>query len=148
MPSGLMKDFPDLPLRGQRRIHTGFPSTWGRAIVSGSVGKEQGDHVVGESLPKLGWDQAVALDLEPAGQPGVLQLLVDGLAIESGAGFEISQREALDQAQRVEHVVEGSLRRLKTDYIDLYQLHWSNRGAYHFRDIWRYDPRGTARTAP
>jgi aryl-alcohol dehydrogenase-like predicted oxidoreductase len=39
--------------------------------------------------------------------------------------------------------VEGSLRRLRTDVIDLYQLHWPNRGSLHFRQVWAFDPRGT-----
>jgi aryl-alcohol dehydrogenase-like predicted oxidoreductase len=42
--------------------------------------------------------------------------------------------------------VEGSLRRLGTEWIDLYQLHWPNRGSYHFRQMWRYAPKGTDRT--
>ncbi|WP_068112911.1 aldo/keto reductase [Tropicimonas marinistellae] len=42
---------------------------------------------------------------------------------------------------------DGSLRRLKTDTIDLYQLHWPNRGSYHFRQYWDYDPSNQDRTA-
>ncbi|MCX8509952.1 MAG: aldo/keto reductase [Rhodobacteraceae bacterium] len=37
--------------------------------------------------------------------------------------------------------LDGSLARLKTDRIDLYQLHWPNRDTYHFRDNWIFDPR-------
>lgn len=41
--------------------------------------------------------------------------------------------------------IEGSLKRLKTDTIDLYQFHWPNRGSYHFRQNWHFDPSGQDR---
>lgn len=38
--------------------------------------------------------------------------------------------------------LDGSLKRLNTDYVDLYQMHWPNRGSFHFRQIWGFDPSG------
>lgn len=43
--------------------------------------------------------------------------------------------------------VEASLGRLRTDVIDLYQIHWPARGSYMFRQNWSYDPRGQDRAA-
>jgi aryl-alcohol dehydrogenase-like predicted oxidoreductase len=40
----------------------------------------------------------------------------------------------------VREALDASLKRLKTDYVDLYQIHWPNRGHFHFRGAWNYNP--------
>ncbi|WP_281708004.1 aldo/keto reductase [Phaeobacter italicus] len=63
----------------------------------------------------------------------------------SGEGMQAVRDGAPITAETIPATIEGSLRRLKTDYIDLYQFHWPNRGSYMFRKNWQYDPGGNDR---
>lgn len=58
----------------------------------------------------------------------------------TGAGSVAVQDRAPITATRLRAAVEASLRRLQVESIDIYQLHWPNRGSYHFRKTWDYNP--------
>ncbi|NIZ59661.1 aldo/keto reductase [Sedimentitalea sp. CY04] len=58
----------------------------------------------------------------------------------SGEGLQIVRDGAAITSKTIATTIEGSLKRLQTDYIDLYQFHWPNRGSYMFRKNWSYDP--------
>ncbi|WP_293577205.1 aldo/keto reductase [Phaeobacter sp.] len=63
----------------------------------------------------------------------------------SGEGLQAVRNGAPITADTIAQTIEGSLRRLQTDYIDLYQFHWPNRGSYMFRKNWSYAPDGGQR---
>ncbi len=86
------------------------------------------EEIVGTWLARSGRrdDVVVATKITGAGQRAVR----DGAPITPGTLVE---------------AIESSLRRLQTDVIDLYQIHWPNRGSYHFRQHWTYDPSGQNR---
>ncbi len=58
----------------------------------------------------------------------------------TGEGLKWVQDGIPISPKKINASIEGSLKRLQTDSIDLYQLHWPNRGSYHFRQLWGFDP--------
>lgn len=57
-----------------------------------------------------------------------------------GSGYKNVRDGAPISPDTIKAALEASLKSMQTDYIDLYQLHWPNRGSYAFRQSWTYDP--------
>ncbi len=62
----------------------------------------------------------------------------------SGEGQGFVRDGAPISSKTIRATLEKSLKRLQTDYVDLYQFHWPNRGSYMFRKNWSYAPTAKA----
>ncbi len=127
--------------------------TWGRQNTE-AEGHAQMDYALSEGINFLDTAEIYAVPPNP-GTYGKTEEIIgtwfkkngqrDKWVVASkigGVGVEWIRNGAPITGPAVRKAVEGSLRRLQTDYIDLYQLHWPNRGHYHFEKSWTYDPSG------
>lgn len=57
-----------------------------------------------------------------------------------GGGFPWIRDGAHASANSIQVALEGSLKRLHTDHIDLYQVHWPARPQYNFENGFTFDP--------
>lgn len=57
-----------------------------------------------------------------------------------GGGTKFLRNGQRADGPSIRIAVEQSLKRLKTEYLDLYQIHWASRGHYHFENYWTYAP--------
>jgi aryl-alcohol dehydrogenase-like predicted oxidoreductase len=54
----------------------------------------------------------------------------------AGPGFTYIRDSALISSTTIAQALDESLKRLQTDYLDVYQLHWPNRNTPHFAKHW------------
>ena len=87
----------------------------------------QSEECIGRWIAKTGRRNDVVIATKASGDTGVVR-----------------DREGYTP-ENIEDILDGNLKRLGVDYIDLYQLHWPMRGSYMFRQNWRYDPSGQDR---
>lgn len=58
----------------------------------------------------------------------------------AGGGIDFMRGGTRAGGETIRQAVDSSLKRLKTDRIDLYQIHWASRGSYNFEGSWTYAP--------
>ncbi|MBR30701.1 MAG: aldo/keto reductase [Spirochaetaceae bacterium] len=75
-----------------------------------------------------------------ASRPGMREKIILASKV-AGRGLRwVRDGNAIIDRRNILAAVDDSLKRLQTDYLDLYQLHWPNRPFYHFGQFWRFSP--------
>lgn len=127
--------------------------TWGRQNTE-SEGHEQMDYALEQGVNFFDTAEMYAVPPTPdtygktesiigtwfADRKNRDQVILASKIAGPGPGWIRDGKGKIDRKNILE-AIEGSLKRLQTDYIDLYQLHWPNRGSYHFSQQWNYQPK-------
>ena len=58
----------------------------------------------------------------------------------AGGPVDFMRNGSPTSGKTLREAFEASLKRLQTDYIDLYQIHWAQRGSYNFEGYWDFKP--------
>lgn len=126
--------------------------TWGRQNTE-AEGHEQMDYALDQGVNF--WDTAEMYAIPPTAETyGKTEEIIGTWFAKTGRRDEVilaskiagpgmswvRDGNAIIDRKNIMEAVETSLKRLQTDYIDLYQLHWPNRGSYHFSRHWSYAP--------
>jgi len=82
------------------------------------------EEIIGDWFAKTGRRAEIVLATKVSGPNGGF--------IRDGRGYD---------GRVIPKAIDASLARLRTDVIDLYQLHWTDRGSYHMRQNWDYAPK-------
>ncbi|MGB1311122.1 MAG: aldo/keto reductase [Leucothrix sp.] len=125
--------------------------TWGSSQNTAAQGREQISMALANGLNFIDTAEMYPVNPVAAETVGDSELTIgswikehgqrDRLLIATkivGNGLDFIRNGSAITPDTIDQALEGSLRRLNTEYIDLYQLHWPNRGSYHFRQNWAY----------
>ena len=126
--------------------------TWGRQNTE-HQGHQQLDYATERGVNFIDTAELYPVNLSKPETAGVTETIIGNWLHSRGGrdkkviatkatGFgQIGIRGGAQLTGKILHsTVDASLRRLKTDYIDIYQLHVPNRPGYHFRGIWDFQP--------
>jgi aryl-alcohol dehydrogenase-like predicted oxidoreductase len=126
--------------------------TWG-SQNTGTEAHEQMDYAVAEGVNFLDTAELYPTTPVSAGTQGDTERFIgtwmkargnrDKIVLATkiaGPGRDYIRGGVAITGDEIRKAIDLSLTRLDTDYIDLYQLHWPNRGHYHFRQAWTYRP--------
>ena len=126
--------------------------TWGRQNTQ-AEGFEQMDYALSQGVNF--WDTAEMYPIPPVAQRyGHTEITIGEWLTTTKKRQDIilatklspltwarNEDAPLVNKENIISAVNNSLKRLQTDYIDLYQFHWpTNRPHYHFSNWWDFEP--------